>query len=214
MQFPIPQRAEPRIDGFAQFNLLYTDYKPLSVEELKDPENYFKGIIHYIISRSDNKQNINEFTMLCPKKDDKFPPRNCVLNDPSVYIASFPQKDNFIGLRFLRIKIKPTAIVLKSQPPNPLYKQLALRTFIIVGRLDDQPPVILKECNYTDELRQKKTEYTGIYYVNAKSYFNKIYVQQISRSFDRTQTFALERLEVHGKIEYSLPQQFYFPGRR
>ncbi|EAY22309.1 hypothetical protein TVAG_377880 [Trichomonas vaginalis G3] len=199
----------------------YREYMCISNEDLctegigdKKHPYWFKGIINYILTHSEDKQNIYEIVLLCARKDEAYPPGNAIFDDGTMFYASTPQKDNFIGVKFNQILITPTAVCLR----DPKFSQQSqnqhanaqtvvktprippLRSFIIVGKKDDEPAEILKECNYTDEL--KDPPYEGIYFINTTHAFNKIYIQQTYKSFLQTQTFALELLEIHGKISY------------
>ena len=165
-------------------------------------ELWFKGILSYIFDQSNCFQNVHEIQMLCSSYDQKHPPFNVIMKDDSqFFITGPPQKDQFIGIRFFCIAIRPTAICIKSIFFYFPSKAHPLRSFIIVGKNSEfSDPVILSEFSYVTTLRKGGTE---IFYINTDQYFDHIYIQQTCPSFDNERKFAVAQLEIHGYIKFN-----------
>ena len=164
------------------------------------PELHFCGIFDYIFKMSNNVQNLHEIQMVCSSFDEQHRPVNALMKDDSVfYKTGTPKSDQFLGVHFFCIKVRPSAICIKSANlPSP-YKNQVLRSFIIAGKEEEQgtEPVILQEFAYTDKLKKGGSD---IFYLNTDKFFKYIYIQQTTPSFDNEMSFIILQFEVHGEI--------------
>ena len=163
-------------------------------------EAHFSGITRYIFNHSNNLQNTHEIQMLCSTIDSSHAPVNALLDDDSKYFKTGPaKKDQFIGVRFFCIKIRPSAICIKTTNFNFPQKNQILRSFIVVGKESaNHQAVVIQEFGYTNKL---KTMHNEIFYLNTDTYFDHIYIQQTSPSFDNERVFSILQFEIHGLIQ-------------
>ena len=160
---------------------------------------WFNGILNHIFQNSEQKQNVSEIQVLCSSIERGHEPVNIFFENNHFYQTGPDKKDQFIGIKFFKIKIRPTAVCIRSAKgirENSIYP---LRAFIIVGRNEIETEII-QEFEYTESLRAGKEE---IFFVNTEKYFDHIYVQQTGCSFCNPpqRIFAISKLEIHGLIE-------------
>ena len=172
----------------------------------KNPTLWFQGILNFCYNSCgrDFKQiPPNELTIKASRWEENNPPKHALIPDPRLHFSTQKQfRDNggFLGFSFYRIKIRPSAICIKSYFPfRHTLSQDALRSFVVVGsRLNAVEKEIIADFNYTDELKRDK----AIFYINTEKYYQEIYIQQTGASFNQSLSFSIEQIEIHGYICY------------
>ena len=160
---------------------------------------HFAGIFNYIFKQSGERQNVREVQFICSTYDQMHPPVNVFTSDYRYFKTGPAKKDQFIGIRLWRIKIRPSAVCIKSLNLPLPNKCQALRSFLIAGKVDDKhSAVVLHEFSYTRALKHGGSE---IFYLNTDLFFDHIFIQQTAYSFDNERVFAILQLEVHGEIQ-------------
>ena len=161
----------------------------------RNKELMFDGILFFL---GKGKLEPREFSIIAAYIDASFPPSNCLSNDFRLryYTNKIERQDQFIAFEFHNIKVRPSAICLRSF--REAKNENTLRSFVIVGReILTSPPVILGEFNYTNEL---KNGGAGIFPINTHMYFGIIYLQETGRTFGYKWSLSIERMEIHGLI--------------
>lgn len=177
-----------------------------SARFLAKPENkentnvlFYDGITSYIFKNSGGLQNTHEIQMICSSIDNKNLPVNVFMDNNNYFKTGPPAKDQFIGIRFFQIRVRPSAICIQTPSLAFPLKAEPLRSFIIVGReSENAKPVIIQEFSYTYTLKNGGFD---IFFLNTDKFFSHLYIQQTCPSFDGARMFTIRRLEVHGLIQ-------------
>ena len=184
----------------------FTNCPQHSASFLAKPENirniqvlFYDGIISYIFKNSGGLQNTYEIQMICSSIDNKNLPVNVFSNDDKYFKTGPPAKDQFIGIRFFRIRVRPSAICIQTAHLSFPSRSEPLRSFIIVGKeSENAKPVVVQEFSYTHTLKNGGFD---VFFLNTDKFFSHLYIQQTCPSFDGSRVFTMRRLEVHGVIE-------------
>ena len=166
---------------------------------VQHPEVHFCGILNYISKMSNNLYNAHELKMMCSSYNPLNHPINAIIEDDSVYFKTGREMNvQFFGIHFNCIKVRPSAICIKTTNFKRPLKNQILRSFVIIGKDENQDYIPIQEFSNAIILKQHGRE---IFYINTDKYFNEMLIQQTSKSFDNERNFSILQFEIHGIIQ-------------